>query len=266
MDGMLPGLALPVALVGIAEKGYASVALTVEGRAGHSSMPPPHTAIGVLARAIARLEQRPMATRMAMPRLMFQELGAFLPFTTRLALANPFFFGRTVEKRLLASPQTAALARTTIAATMIEGGVKDNILPARACAVINCRLMPGDTRAALVEHIRRAVDDEAVQVALSEENGWEASPVSPVDGPAYQSLVQTIRQAFPDAVAAPYLVSGATDARYYAALSPAVYRFSPYLLDASLLKTIHGVDERVRIEDLGRMVGFYKGLIQAWAG
>lgn len=264
MTGMLPGMTLPAALIGVTEKGYASVELRVEGRPGHSSMPPKHTAIGVLARAIARVEESPMPVRMSMAKLMFEELGVFLPFSLRMAFANPLIFGAAVRKRFLASAQTAALVRTTMAVTLINGGIKDNILPAQARAVVNCRLMPGDTREAVVEHIRRAVNDEAVQVSLAEEHGWDASPVSPVDSPVYRSLSQAIRQLFPDAAVAPYLMAGATDSRYYTPLCENVYRFSPIHYDEALLKTVHGIDERIPVEHLGSMVAFYAGLMKTW--
>ena len=264
MDGMLPGLGLPVALVGVSEKGHASVELRVEGRSGHSSVPPRHTAIGVLARAITRLEASPMQSRLSMAGLLFNDLGAFLPFGLRLALANMWLFKKSILKRLAASPQTNALVRTTMAATVIQGGVKDNILPAQARAVINCRLLPGDTCQSVLEHIRRTVNDEAVQIHLPEEAAWDAAPISPIDSPEYAGLARTIRQVFPEAVVAPYLVSGATDSRHYVPLTSSIYRFSPFVLNADLLKTIHGIDERIPVEGLARMVQFYQVLLRSW--
>lgn len=264
VDGVVPGMRLPVGLVGVAEKGYALVELKVEGRPGHSALPPRHTAIGVLARAVARLENRPMPSRLSLAGLMFEEIGAFLPFSMRLALANPWLFGRALLRRMEANPSGAALVRTTQAVTMIHGGVKDNVLPAQAAAMVNMRLLPGDTREDALEHVRRAVDDPAVQVSLKEEVGWEAPPVSPLDAEPYQALCRTARQVFPEAVTAPYLVAGATDSRHYASLTPNVYRFSPLMLDAELLKTIHGVDERIPVENLARMVCFYQQLVKAW--
>lgn len=264
MNALLPGVKVPVALIGIAEKGYASIELRVEGRPGHSSMPPRHTAIGVLARAIAKLENSPLPPRTGMARLMFDDLGVFLPFSMRMAFANWWLFGGSVLKRFESSPQTSAQIRTTMAATMIDGGVKDNVLPAMVKAVVNCRLMPGDTRAAVVEHVRSAIDDEAVQVILPEENGWEASQVSEIGSTIYNSLAQAVRQVFPEAATSPYLVVGATDSRYYARLCSNVFRFSPYLMDADLLKTIHGIDERISVDALSRMVGFYHLLIRSW--
>lgn len=264
MEGTVPGLSVPAGLVGVAEKGHASFHLTVEGRSGHASTPAPHTAIGLLARAITRLEARPVPANLRMARMMFADLGAFLPFFQRMALANTWLFGGAVIKRLQRSATTNALVRTTMAATIIQGGIKDNILPAQAHAVINCRILPGESSARLLEYIHNVIDDEAVQINLPEESTWEASPVSPIDLPVFQNLSRIIRQVFPDAVVAPYLVLGATDLRYYAAICEHVYRFSPFVLDADLLKTMHSIDERISIDGLARMVHFYSLLIKTW--
>jgi carboxypeptidase PM20D1 len=264
MEGMVPGVAVPVAMVGVAEKGHVSLELRVEGRPGHSAMPPRHTAIGVLARALARVEANPMPTRLSMTRLMYEELGAFLPFTMRLALANPGLFSGAIRKRMSANPTGSAFIRTTAAPTVIQGGVKDNILPAQARAVVNCRILPGDKVHHVVDHYRKVIDDEAVQISYKDEAAWEPSPVSPVDSPIYQNLTRTIRQIFPEAIASPYLVVGATDARYYTRICSSVYRFSPYGLTPELLKSVHGIDERIPVDMLERMVQFYAQLIKSW--
>jgi carboxypeptidase PM20D1 len=257
-------MTLPVALVGIAEKGHATLELRVEGRPGHSAAPPPHTAIGVMARAIARLEASPMPARLSMARLMFDELGAFLPFSMRLAFSNQWLFRGVIEKRMAKSAISNALVRTTSAATVVQGGVKDNILPASVSAAVNFRILPGDRVADVLAHARKAIRDDAVQINLPEFSHWEASPVSPVESPVYQDLCSTIREVFPEALVAPFLVIGATDSRYLARLTPSVFRFSPYWLDEETLRTVHGNNERVSIEALGRMVHFYTRLIQEW--
>ncbi len=264
MVGSLPGVTLPVALVGVAEKGYASLELKVEGRPGHSSMPPPHTAIGVLSRALTRLEAHPMPARLAMARLMFDQVGAFLPFGARFAFANNWLFGGILRRRLESAATTNAMIRTTAAATMIAGGVKDNILPAQARAVVNCRLLPGDTRAGVLEHYRKAVADEAVQITMPADSSWEPSPVSPPDSPVFNGLSRAIRQVFADTLVAPYLVTGATDSRYYQPLTDNIFRFGPYTINSELLRTIHGIDERISIDALELMVQFYTLLIKSW--
>lgn len=266
MSGAIPGVPLPIALVGIAEKGYSSLLLKIEGRPGHSSMPPQHTAIGVLGRALTRIEANPMPARLSMARLMFEELGIFLPFANRLALGNTWLMGGVLLRKLAGSPTTNALIRTTAAVTLAQGGVKDNILPSQAQATVNCRLLPGDTRASLLAHYRKAVDDEAVQISLPEETSWEASPVSSIESPVFTSLSRTIRQVYPEVVVAPYLMAGASDSRHYIGLTGNIYRFSPDLMDNNLMHTIHGINERVSIESLGRKVQFYGQLIQTWTG
>lgn len=158
--GMVDGgpLSLPgrVATIGIAEKGFVSLELSAESEGGHSSMPPPHTAIGVLSAAITRLEAEQMPGNMdGVMRQMFEHLGPEMPFARRLVMANLWLFRPLVERQLARRPAANALLRTTTAATLIEGGVKDNILPARARAVVNFRIRPGDTIASVTDHVRR---------------------------------------------------------------------------------------------------------------
>jgi carboxypeptidase PM20D1 len=264
MTGVLAGVKPPVALVGVTEKGFASVELKVEGRPGHSSLPPRHTAIGVLSRAITRLESSPLPARTYLIRRMFEHLAPFLPGSLRLVLANNWLLGGLIRKRMEAAPATNALVRTTMAATIFNAGMKDNVLPAQARAVINCRLLPGDTVEGVLEHVRRSVNDEAVQANLTERPGWNPAPISETDGPVYDSLSRTIRQVFPECAVAPYLTTGATDSRHYLPMTPNIYRFIPVMMDNSLLNTMHGTNERISIEALARMVQFYTLLIKGW--
>ncbi len=266
LPGAVPGVAGPVAAVGVSEKGYLSMELRVEGRGGHSSMPPPHTAIGVLSRALTRLEAAPMPLRMGTLMVMFRSLAPYLPLGLRASFANQWLFGAGLRKRLTSVARTNAMVRTTTAITMIHGGIKDNLLPAQVSAVVNFRLMPGDRVADVVEFARKAAADDAVQIHLPEGGQWEASPVSPIDSPAAKILVKTIGQVYPEAVTAPYLVSGATDSRYYVDICPNVYRFSPMLISGEDLGTIHANNERIAISSLERMVQFYILLTKAWTG
>jgi carboxypeptidase PM20D1 len=182
----------------------------------------------------------------------------------RFVFANSWLFGGAIRKQLEKNPQLNAMQRTTTAVTVIRGGVKDNVLPSMARALVNFRLLPGDRLEDVLAHVKKAVRDDAVQVQAIEGGCWEASPVSPSDSPVFHNLSRTIRQVFPDALVAPYLVLGATDSRYYAPICPDVFRFSPYLLDSELLKSIHGIDERVEVDTLARMVQFYTVLIKSW--
>jgi carboxypeptidase PM20D1 len=265
-EGMLPGVDVPLALVGIGEKGYLSLELSVEAEPGHSSTPPRNTAIGILARAITRLESNPLPAQLYILQNLFQAAGKQAPFLYRLVFANLWLTGGIVQRMMAAKGETNALIRTTTAATMISGGVKDNILPREARATVNFRLMPGDTIESITTVVRRIINDERVR--LPEDlslAGWDPSPLSPVDVPAYHLLEKTIRQSFENFPVSPYLMLGASDARNYHNVCDHVYRFMPLLMKSEDLKLIHGIDEHINIEGLQKMVQFYALLMQTWS-
>jgi carboxypeptidase PM20D1 len=262
-EGILASIQHPVALVGIAEKGYTSLELTVESEGGHSSMPPAHTAVGVLSTAIHKLERAPMPARLPGPtRQMFRFLAPEMPFVMRAAFANLWLAEPLVKRMLAAKPATNAMVRTTTAATMFEAGIKDNVLPDRARAVVNFRILMGDDFDGIIDHVRRAIGDERVAVRPLFEFGSEPSRVSDTDSISFRALHQTICQVFPGVLVAPGLVLGATDSRHYAGLTDNIYRFSPIRVGPGDLDRIHGTDERISVDDYGRAVRFYVQLIR----
>jgi carboxypeptidase PM20D1 len=262
-EGIVPDVASPVALVGIAEKGYVSVELVVQAEGGHSSTPPHETAVGILAAALERLERRQMPARIAGPvRRLFEAIGPEMSLRSRVALANPWLFAPLVTRALEASPETNALVRTTTAPTIVEAGIKENVLPARARAVVNFRVLPGDSTAEVLAHVTAVVADSRVAVTLFRTTLSEPSPESRVDSVGFAAIARTIRELFPGAVVAPSLVLGATDARHYASLGADVYRFLPLRVRAADLRRVHGIDERVAVDDWTNAVRFYARLIR----
>jgi carboxypeptidase PM20D1 len=262
--GVVPGVTPPAALVGVAEKGYLSVELTAETAGGHSSMPPPQTAIGVLCTAIHALETNPMPASLDGPVYqMFLSLAPEMPFAQRMAFANLWLFGGMVERKLSSLTGPNAVLRTTAAATMFAGGVADNVLPGRARAVVNFRIKPGDRVADVLDHVRRTVADDRVGIRpLEGTNIEEPSPVSSTESEGYDLIRTTIRQVIPDAVVAPSLVVAATDTRHYQGLKSPTYRFLPVTLGPDDLRRIHGTDERIRVDDYLRSIRFYALLIR----
>ncbi|HEX2189257.1 MAG TPA: peptidase dimerization domain-containing protein, partial [Longimicrobiaceae bacterium] len=239
-----------------------SVELAARGEGGHSSMPPRQTAVGVLARAVARLEANPLPGGIrGATGLLFDHAGPEMPLGMRLVFANRWLFGPLLERRLAASPSTDAALRTTTAATVFHAGTKDNVLPARARAVVNFRVLPGDSVAGVLAHVRRVVDDPRVE-ARALGFASEPSPVSGTETEGFRTIQRTIRQTFPDAIVAPYLVVGATDARWFHGLSPDVYRFLPVRMNAEDLERMHGTDERVAVAGYGAAVRFYAQLLR----
>jgi carboxypeptidase PM20D1 len=264
VKGILPGVSSPVALVGNAEKGYLTLELSVEQAPGHSSTPPRQTAIGILAAALTRLEANPLPTHIQYAMPMFEAAGKELPFLYRLGFANQWLLGGVIRSALEDQPATNAAMRTTTAVTIINGGLKDNILPPRASASVNFRLIPGESISDVITHVQRVVDDSRVKVQPVHGSGWESSPVSPTDSPAFKAIDEITRQVFGDVIVAPFLMLGATDARYYSGICPQVYRFSPLLYEMEDMKRVHGINERISLENLERMVQFFTLLMQRW--
>jgi carboxypeptidase PM20D1 len=266
-EGILPGLAEPVALVGIAEKGFVTIELSTRMAGGHSSLPPRQSAVGILSAAVARLEENQMSARLEGPtRQLFDRIGPRFPAVRRAVFANLWLTAPLVRLSLQESPTTNAMVRTTTAPTIFEAGTKDNVLPSRARAVINCRIVPGDTVAAVVEHVRRAIGDSRVEVKIVGRFSAEPSAVSSTDSQSFKTLERTIRRVAPGAVVAPYLVVVSTDARYYDGLSRNVYRFLPLRLTARDLERMHGTDERIGIREYEGAIRLYRQLILEAAG
>lgn len=260
---MVPGMKGPVALVGIAEKGYLTLDLTVEAEGGHSSMPPRQTAIGVLSAALDRLEDHPVPGGIRGPTAaMFAYLGPELPFAMRLLFANRWLFGGLLLHTFGASGPGNAMLRTTTAPTIFQAGVKDNVLPSSAHAVVNFRLLQGDSIGGIVDYVRRTIHDPRVKVEIAPTFRTEPSPVSPVQGDAFRLLARTIREVAPSAIVVPWLVVGGTDSRYFAPLTQNVYRFSAISVGPGDAERAHGTDERVSVSGYQQDVKFYMQLIR----
>jgi carboxypeptidase PM20D1 len=262
LTGIIPGISAPVALIGIAEKGYLSLRLTAETSGGHSSIPPAETAIGMVGRALQKLDTQPFPSRLSGPtRQMFEFLGPEMGWINKLALANLWLFDPLVRRQLARSPITNAAIRTTVAPTLFNAGITENALPPSATAVVNLRLMPGDTIATAVEHVRRVIDDPNIKIAPLPVQ-VEPSSVSDIHGPSFILIQRTIHQTAPAALVAPSLLVAATDSRHYAGLTKNIFRFLPITLGPDDTKRYHGIDERISIEDYERCVRFYAQVIR----
>lgn len=263
-EGLVRGLDQPAALIGIAEKGYATLLLSARSEGGHSSMPPALTPVSRLARALTRVAERPFAAELdGVTEELVRHLGPHMGVGQRLALANLWLTRWLVAQRFAARPQTNALVRTTLAATLFQGGIKANALPGSAQATLSARIHPRDSIAKVLAHVRAAIDDPQVTVAVKTETAHEPTPPSPLDSPAYARVARAIREVFPEALVAPGLFLGFTDSYHYraAGLSRNVYRFSPLWLRPEDTARFHGVDERVAVSHYPRMIAFYRQII-----
>jgi carboxypeptidase PM20D1 len=228
-------------------------------------MPPERTAVGALSRAIARLEADPFPMSLTGPtRGMVEAMAPWLPFGRRILVANLWLTAPLVTRALAANPLGAALLHTTASPTMLSAGIKDNVLPPEATAVVNLRILPGETVASVTERVTRVIADPRVVVTRLDSVGVDPSPVSDTDSPAYRLLSRTISGMIPgeQPPVIPYLVMGGTDAKYWGAHSDRVYRFLPVPLGDGDRERVHGVNERVALRDYATAVGFFARLLK----
>ncbi|HEX7812090.1 MAG TPA: M20 family peptidase [Burkholderiales bacterium] len=266
-SGIVPGFNRPVALIGIAEKGYLSLELLVEAEGGHSSMPPRQTAIGTLAAAIARLENAPFPAALPEPvRRQFEYLGPEQGWVRRVLFSNLWLFSPLVRRQMEKTPATAAMLRTTTAPIMLEGSIKENVLPMRAQAVVNFRILPGSSTEEVVARVRAVVDDPRVRIAAIGTSSSEPSPVADPGGEAFTRLHRAVSATFPDAIIAPSLVLGATDTRHFIGIAANLFRFLPARLGPDDLKRYHGINERLPVDDYGKFIRFYMRYLREAAG
>jgi len=264
MAGLAAGVRGQIALVGVSEKGYLTVEFTVHSQPGHSSTPPPKTAIGILSRALTRLEDHPMPTHLRRLRPMYAGIGIAAPLTIQVAFANIWLFGPILKRWLVPKPEMNASIRTTTALTIINGGVEDNTIPAEAKAIVNFRLLPGDTIADVLWHAKKVIKDERVKFKPVEGKFNEALPTSSTTCPEYKSLGNVIRQVFDNPPVAPFVMLGGTDCQHFVPVCDNIYRFTSVVMDESFMGLEHGIDERIPVEAMGKMVKFYAQLMQVW--
>ncbi len=259
---MMPGLDRPVALIGIAEKGYCTLILKAEGAGGHSSMPPKKTTVGKLASAIHKLEKNPFPAKLqGPPRLMLSSLAHEMPFALRMVMSNIWLFKPVLKAVLSGKPSTDAMLRTTTAATMIEGSNKENILPKMAMARVNFRVLPGESIDSVLKRVKDIIDDESISIEPTD-GSRNPSTVSDVESEQFKDLVKTILEVDPEVVTAPYLVMGGTDSRHYQEIAKQTFRFLPMRLEQEDLKRIHGINERIEKDNYMENIYFFITYLQ----
>jgi len=263
LDEPFPGVQQPVAVVAVAEKGYLSLELTAHGTGGHSSRPTHDLAIARLSEAILKVVNHPFASGLdAVQREKLAVLAPEMPFFQRMLLANLWLTSPIVGQMMEGQPDTAARLHTTIAPTLLSAGVKDNVLPPDAHAIVNFRLHSRDTIASVIEHVRKAINDPRVGVRALTETQDEASKVSDLHDANGQYLVAAIRDSFNGVPVAPDTTTGATDSRRYLPIADDVFRLDPFHMGPDDMGRVHGTNERLAIGDLGPAVGFYMRLME----
>lgn len=262
-DGLLSFVDRPLALIGISEKGYVDVAIEAEGTGGHASMPPRHTAAGLVAKAVSAAEARPFpATITYTTRGFLRALCAYAPFAYRLLFANLFVTAPIVKAVFSARPSTNALLRTTAAATMLSGSDKENVLPRKARAVLNVRILPGQSVAqalSRLDGLAAKVGARAVVAHKGHVN--DPLPESPTEHEGYEAVLAALAASFPEAGAVPFMFTAGTDTKHYRGVCDAIYRFAPIVQNQDDLSRVHAANERVSVENVRRCALFYGALL-----
>lgn len=264
-----PLTAKRTAFIGVAEKGYLTLKITATAEGGHSSTPPRNSATVRLARALVALDENQMPSHLSEPPVseLFAASADDLGFGTRLAFANQWLLGGMIEGQISAITSINAMIRTTTAPTMLTGSAKENVLAQRAVALVNFRVHPRDSAQATINHVKRVtaeIEGITVEQSLgSGIRGGDASPVSPTDNLAYGVLSAVASEISEGAPTVPALVIAATDSRYANAITPNVYRFAPVIVSTDEIAGIHGTDEKISVENVGRLVRGYAQTILA---
>jgi carboxypeptidase PM20D1 len=254
----VPGLDKPVALLGTAEKGYMSLKVSVAVSGGHSSMPEKETAIDILASALHRLRSQPFDAGFSEPMEGFmQQVGPAMSFMQRMAFANPWLFKSLILKTYSQTNTGDAMIRTTMVPTIIESGIKDNVVPTVAAAVVNFRLMPGHASAQVIEDVKQKINDDRIKLDVLKTIS-EASPVTSVKSFGYQKIASTMQKSYPQIITSPFLMIGATDSRHFTEVSSNIIKFSPMIDPIGF----HGIDERVSLASFKTALWFYEQLLR----
>ena len=257
VENVFPGVKIPCGLIGIAEKGMMNVQYKTVSTGGHASSPKPHTPVGVLAAACKKVEDHPFKAHIEGPAaLMFDTLGRYSTVLYRVIFANLWCFGWVLDVLGKTSGgEMNALMRTTSAFTQMQGSSARNVIPPEATMVANMRLNPADSVASALEYLKKTVGDKNVEITVLE--SFEPSPVSQVDCEAWDKVSAAVAETWRGCVVAPYLMVQCSDSRHYGRISDKVYRFSAMDLTKEERASIHGNNERIRVDCAARAVEFY---------
>ncbi|MEY4271007.1 MAG: hypothetical protein RLZZ58_2223, partial [Pseudomonadota bacterium] len=261
-----PVINAPAILIGVGEKGFATLKVTAKAAGGHSSMPPPETGVTQLARAVVAIAEDPFPIELRGPaRQMLEVMAEKKGGVTRVALANSWLFAPLLKSQASATPSGAAAFHTTIAPTMLEGSPKENVLPQSANALINYRIAPWNRASDILARAKRAVGDNPVSFEWVKPPR-EPSKISSTTSQGWKFIAAAARVDAPDAVLSPNLVVGGTDSRNFQDISQDVYRFFPMHFTIKDATMIHGTNEHMSMDNLQRMVRFYAQLVATAAG
>lgn len=255
----VPGMKKPVALIGTAEKGYMTLDLSVTKNGGHSSMPDKETAIDILIKAVTQLRTNPFEAKFANATQDFMRyIGPEMEFPNNMAMANPVLFKKLICKNYEKTGSGNAMIRTTAVPTIINSGMKENVIPTLATATINFRLLPGDSSKFILKKVKEIINDDRVKIIVRDNNINEGTATTSATSNAFLLVDSIAKSSYDKILSAPFLLIGATDSRYFTKVSDNIIKFSPMFDPIGF----HGIDERVSIKSFQHSLWFYEQLIR----
>jgi carboxypeptidase PM20D1 len=261
--GIVPMIKTPVALIGTSEKGYMSVKLSVEMAGGHSSTPEKESALIVLNKAIYDLVNNQMKARISGPVNDFiRHIGPEMPFYAKAIFANKWLFKGILLNIYQGSGSGNALVRTTTAPTIMKAGIMENVIPTSADAVVNFRILSGETSDDVLSHITKVVNDKRVRITPFTEGLSEPTAVSSTETSGFLNISSAIRQIYNEAAIAPTIMLGSSDSKHFSGISHNIYKFAPIFVSSADMARIHGLNERTSAQDFTRGICFYYQLIR----
>ena len=261
-QNIIPGITKDVALIGIAEKGYVSLELSVKKEGGHSSIPEKESAIDILSTAVVKVKNNPFPAKLAGPTEGFIEyLGPEMDGINQFIFANRWLFESVITSVYEKTASGNALVRTTTAPTIFNAGVKDNIIPQNAKATINFRILPGESSTTVMKRVEKLINDPRIKIEKGRMQS-EPSRVSQTEAFGFRQLQYTLAEIYPEALVAPFLVIAGTDAKHFEPLASNIYRFSPMIINSANIKSFHGLNERIAVKDFKQAIRFYHRLIE----
>ncbi|MBE6805140.1 MAG: M20/M25/M40 family metallo-hydrolase [Ruminococcaceae bacterium] len=263
VENVFPGVKGACGLIGIAEKGLMNVKYTAKSGGGHASAPKPNTPIERLANAVSSISHYPTKSHLTVPVAeMFDTLGRHSNFLYRMIFANLWLFYPVLDLICTKSGgELNALMRTTVAFTQMDGSTAPNVIPPAASVVSNIRINPYDTTDSVLEYLKKTVDDKNIEITMLE--GTNPSRISKTECEEWEKVATAVANTWQGAIVSPYLMVQCSDSRHYGRISDKVYRFSAMDLTSEERATIHGNNERIRIEALCRATEFYIRLLKS---
>ena len=262
VENVFPGVKVPCGLIGIAEKGMMNAQFRTISSGGHASAPKPNMPVDALAEACVEVVGHPFKMHLTKPVAeMFDTLGRHSTFLYRMIFANLWCFGWVLD--LLGKTSGGdmnALLRTTVAFTQMEGSSARNVIPPEAKMVANMRLNPADSVASALEYLKKTVGNDKVEITALE--SFEPSRISRTDCDGWDRVAAAVGETWPGCIVSPYLMVQCSDSRHWGVISDRVYRFSAMDLTAEERATIHGNNERVRLDGICKAVEFYIRLMK----